>query len=128
MPVRSLHSSVLRWPDADAVDGAVRAWAQEAGRDRANVIRIGYFGSYARGDWSVGSDLDLVVVVERADEPFNRRSIRWDTSRLPVPADVIVYTREEWESLLARTRFGRVLTAEAVWVYEREKQGEEGRS
>lgn len=120
MPVRSLSSSVLKWPDAKAVDHAVRAWACRITQDRADVLRIGYFGSYARGDWGVGSDLDLVIVVRQSDLPIERRTIEWDTSRLPVPADVLIYTVEEWQSLSTTTRFGRVLRTETIWVYERE--------
>ena len=58
MPVRSLTSSVLRWPDSQTVDQAVRRWAEKVVRQRQHVVRIGYFGSYARGDWGVGSDTE----------------------------------------------------------------------
>lgn len=51
MPVRSLSSSMLRWPDRETVDRAVRRWAEEVARRKPEVVRIGYFGSYARGDW-----------------------------------------------------------------------------
>ncbi len=74
MPVRSLRSSVLRWPSRSEVDRAVRRWVAAAGRDRPEVLRIGYFGSYARGDWGVGSDLDLLVIVTEAEEAFEKRS------------------------------------------------------
>jgi hypothetical protein len=117
MPVRSLSSSVLKWPDRQTVDAAVRRWAEETARGRRDILRIGYFGSYARGDWGVGSDLDLVMVVETSDEPFERRSAEWDTAGLPVPTDLLVYTRREWESLPQDTRFGRVLRTETVWIY-----------
>ena len=70
MPVRSSNSSVLVWPDRTIVDRAVRAWAAAAAARRGDVRRIGYFGSYARGDWGVGSDLDLVAIVDAAVEPF----------------------------------------------------------
>ena len=53
MPVRSLSSSVLRWPDIRAVDEATRRWAVEEVGRRKGVLRVGYFGSYARGDWGV---------------------------------------------------------------------------
>ena len=86
MPVRSLSSSVMRWPDARVVDKGVRGWAQEAIRQHEGVLWLGYFGSYARGDWGPGSDLDLVVVIERSDLPFQRRPVEWDTTGLPVPA------------------------------------------
>jgi hypothetical protein len=53
MPVRSLSSSVLKWPNKKAVDSAVRLWAEKVSRERKDVQKIGYFGSYARGDWGV---------------------------------------------------------------------------
>src|SRR5207247_237446 len=77
MPVRSLNSSVLVWPDRAQVDRAARVWAEAVARDRSDVQRIGYFGSYARGDWGVGSDLDLVAVVDAPEEPFEQRSVSW---------------------------------------------------
>lgn len=117
MPVRSLSSSVFKWPDATTVDLAVRRWAEEVGRQRQGIRRIGYFGSYARGDWGVGSDLDLVVVVDRSGQPFERRSVEWDTTELPVPAEVLVYTEAEWQSLDRQKRFYDTLTREVVWVY-----------
>lgn len=33
---------------------------------RKDVLQIGYFGSYARDDWGVGRDLDLIVIDEVA--------------------------------------------------------------
>src|SRR3990170_3450027 len=88
MPVRSLNSSILKWPDAHRVEQFVRDWSNSVVRERADIVRIGYFGSYARGNWGVGSDLDLVIVVEDSDRPFERRSVEWDTTALPVPTDV----------------------------------------
>ncbi len=61
MPVRSLNSSVLKWPSRKTVDRAVRSWTAEQVQQRPEIVRLGYFGSYARGDWGVGSDLDLIV-------------------------------------------------------------------
>jgi predicted nucleotidyltransferase len=122
MPVRSWSSPVLVWPDAAAVDRAARQWAEQAALARPDVLRIGYFGSYARGDWGVGSDLDLIVVLERSAEAFERRPLGFDATTLPVPADVLVYTAAEWESLAAESPFGRRVDNEAVWVYRRPGQ------
>lgn len=33
---------------------------------------------YARGDWGVGSDVDLVAVVAAAESPFEHRALEWD--------------------------------------------------
>ncbi len=117
MPVRSFDSRVLRWPDAEAVVTAFGAWAADAARSRTDVVRIGYFGSYARGDWGVGSDLDVVIVIERTDLPFERRAVEWDLAGLPVPADVLVYTEAEWCRMGAEPGFIRTAAREAVWVY-----------
>ncbi len=81
------------------------------------VLRVGYFGSYARGDWGVGSDLDLIIIVTHAEEPFERRASRWDATELPVPAEVLVYTRTEWGNLSRRGRFYQQVMREAIWMY-----------
>ena len=96
MLVRSLSSSVLRWPDRETVDDAVRTWARSEAKKHPELLKLGYFGSYARGNWGVGSDIDLVAVVEQVPEPFERRSVNWDLSALPIAADIVVYTRDEW--------------------------------
>jgi predicted nucleotidyltransferase len=85
------------------------------------VLAIGYFGSYARGDWGVGSDIDLVVVKAVADEPFERRALAYDATGLPVPADVLVYGDDEWQRMLARGGFARTVAGEIVWVVDRRK-------
>lgn len=117
MPVRSLSSSVLRWPSKEIVDNEVRCWAWENGQRLENVKKIGYFGSYARGDYGVGSDLDIIVVLKQSDQPFERRGTEWDATDLPVPADLIIFTEDELAGLEGRLR--RVLHEETVWVYER---------
>lgn len=123
MPVRSLRSSVLKWPDAQTVIEAVRRWASAIAREHPEVVKIGYFGSYARGDWGVGSDLDVLILVEWAEEPFERRAQGLRTEELPVPADVWVYTVEEWKRLSQRTSFPQTIEAEIVWVFERRQPG-----
>lgn len=117
MPVRSLHSSVLRWPDRGEVERSVAEWAAREAPRHPGLLRLGYFGSYARGDAGVGSDLDLIAVVESSPDPFERRALSWDLSSLPVPAELLVYTRAEWERLQEQGgRFARTLQQEARWL------------
>lgn len=127
MPVRSLSSSVLRWPDRETVDHAVRRWAAAVARTREDVLAIAYIGSYARGDWGVGSDVDLLVLIAGSGLPFHRRAMEFDTRDLPVPADLFVYTAEEWLAMeRAGRRFHRVVTDEAVWVHRRDDRERDG--
>ncbi len=118
MPVRSLTSPVLKWPESQKVIQALNHWVETLVRTRSDIVQIGYFGSYARGDWSVGSDLDLVIIVDRTDIPFEMRPSKFDTLELPVPVDVLVYTLEEWQSSQTK-KFIQTLENEAVWVYRR---------
>jgi predicted nucleotidyltransferase len=100
----------------------MRAWAERAATKHPEVLRVGYFGSYARGDWGVGSDADIIVVLDHADEAFERRGSAWDTTELPVPAELLVYTEDEWERLGREGgRFFATVMREAVWVYDRNR-------
>jgi predicted nucleotidyltransferase len=94
------------------VDRAVREWATRAAQ-RANLVRIGYAGSYARGDWGPGSDVDIIVIVRETTAPFERRALDWDATDLPVPADVLVYTPDEWRE---QEHKGASIAREVVWV------------
>ena len=115
MPVRSLNSSVVTWPDAGTVARALRQWAEETARSRPELRRVGYFGSFARGNWGVGSDIDTVIVVSGSATPFFRRAAEWDLTRLPVPADLLVFTEDEWGSM---QKAGRRLGREPIeWVF-----------
>jgi predicted nucleotidyltransferase len=120
MPVRSLSSPVLKWPDFVEVEQALRTWVKSQVRNHPDILRIGYFGSYARGDWSVGSDLDVILILEECEAPFERRALDWDFITLPVPVDVLVYSEQEWEGLAAiGGRFRQATQEEAVWIFDR---------
>lgn len=102
MPVRSSRSSVLKWPRKSEIIDAVRQWAEAVRASRADLLRVGYFGSLRRGDWGVGSDVDLVVVLEDSDSSPVERPLEFDLSSIPVGADLLVYTADEWNALLDR--------------------------
>jgi predicted nucleotidyltransferase len=94
---------------------ALTAWAQRL--ELPGLVAVGAFGSYARGEAGVGSDLDVLVIVEESTLPFERRMAQLPLEELPVPADALVYTREEWERLGERSpRLVETLRRETVWV------------
>ena len=116
MPVRSLNSSVLRWAPKEEVLEAFIKWAKEIYSSRSDVVKIGYLGSYARDDWGVGSDLDVIIILKKSSQPFWKRVLEFDTTELPVPVDLFVYTVEEIERLKGTKFYEDALGKEAVWV------------
>lgn len=96
----------------------MRLWTAEQVRVRPEIVRLGYFGSYARGDWGVGSDLDVIAIVTKTTEPFERRALEWDFTGLPVPAEIIVYSQPEWEKMERENRrFYRMINRDAIWTF-----------
>jgi len=103
MPVRSLNSAVLRWPRREEVLDAARRWAAQL-RQRDPAVRYVFaVGSYARGDWGVGSDLDVIVILGETNLTPVERYARYYPDGVPVPADVWVYTQAEWAALHERS-------------------------
>ena len=63
-----------------------------------NPVTIYLFGSYAWGKPNEGSDLDLLIIVEKAEKKLHLRSERgsealWD---IKVPKDLLIYTQDEF--------------------------------
>ena len=92
-------------------------WADRVARTHAGIVRIGYFGSYARGNWGVGSDLDLVVIKAAGSDPAITGE---ELAELPVPADMLLYDERQFENLRGRGKFGQMLEREVVWVFSME--------
>lgn len=117
--VRSSNSPVIVWPNRDAVTQSLADWATTSAERHPELLRLGYYGSYARYDWGAGSDLDLVAIVPHAPTPFENRSLGWDLSPLPVPTDLLIYTIEEWRAVQQRGgRFAETLSRETIWILE----------
>ncbi len=125
MPVKSLNSSVMKWPRRETVETALRQWAEAATAQDSAIAAVGYFGSYSRDQAGVGSDLDVILLLqpdqnEPAQRPFHQRGLAFDFRSIPVPIDAIAYTLREWANLKAGSpKFYETLTQESIWVWRR---------
>jgi predicted nucleotidyltransferase len=90
-----LSSVVIKSVDAQAVRTAADVYAAGLLAARPEIEEIVVFGSFENGTWAPGSDLDVVIVLTRADGQVRDRIPALLPERFPVPVDLFPYTREE---------------------------------
>ena len=100
---RSLGSVKILSVDIDRLRTSLKeATALIKEKDPA-VDQVLLFGSFARGDYTPSSDIDLIIVVKQAEQPFlARRDSYIDYFKVPFDLNVLVYTVKEIEQMKAR--------------------------
>ena len=99
-----------------------RAIAALASR-RPEVERVLLFGSVATGRAVPGSDVDLLVILERSDTPFVDRIPLYTPEGCGVDVEVFPYTRQEVEQMLAQgNSFLRSALRDPVVIFSRSPQ------
>lgn len=103
---------------------SIRALAKRIA-DRFQPEKIILFGSYAYGEPTLDSDVDLLVVI---DTPLRSRQQRLEISRAlsprPFPLDIIVYTPKQLKERIALgDPFLREITTQGKVLYERHCKG-----
>ena len=84
---------------------------------KGRASKIVLIGSYAEGREDLFTDLDLVVVMN-TEKPFVERMEEiYSILALPVDADILCYTEEEYEKMLKK---GFLKKSKKVVVYEKE--------
>lgn len=68
----------------------------------SNVKEILLFGSYAKGNFTPLSDLDILIITKEAELPFLYRHEKFYEffKEIPLDVNIIVYTQEEIKKLL----------------------------
>ena len=83
-----------------------------------DVEKISLFGSYARGRADLFTDLDVLVIMN-TDKPFiERAGDIYSLLCLPVDADVLCYTPEEFRRM-CETPFMKQILEDEVILYEK---------
>jgi predicted nucleotidyltransferase len=87
--------------------------------DRFHPTKIILFGSYAQGEPTEDSDVDLLVVMETEEPPLHAAARISSAVDHPLPLDIIVITPSELEaSLQRRGIFATQVTREGTVLYE----------
>jgi predicted nucleotidyltransferase len=94
-----LSSVVVKSVDEARVRRAVDEYAQRLLSTRDDVEEIVVFGSFERGNYAPGSDVDLFIVLSRALQPVRERIPDLLPASFPVGIDLFPYTRKEMAAL-----------------------------
>ncbi len=97
-----------------AIESVLHEWAQKQAEQHPDLVRVGYAGAAAQAG-EIG-DVDVLLIVAQADLPFAQRAAAWDATGLPVRADLMVYTANEWAQRSADVES----QPQVNWVFERE--------
>ncbi|SHK33800.1 nucleotidyltransferase domain-containing protein [Rhodothermus profundi] len=112
MQKRSYGSVTVFSLDRPQVEAALQTLAETL-RQREEVLAVVCFGSWARGEAGIGSDVDLLVVLRASEQPFLKRIDAYLPATFPVDLDLFPYTLDEIRNgqPLAQTALqtGRVL-------------------
>jgi len=67
-------------------------------REKCGKCTIYLFGSYAYGNPSPGSDIDLAVIMKQVKSKIAKAAELWDSLRdVPLPKDIVVASQEEFD-------------------------------
>jgi predicted nucleotidyltransferase len=119
MPKTSSNSVKKRSVPKDRVITELKAWTQKIVTQNSGIIKIGYFGSYARGDYTPASDLDILILIDKSDKVFFKRADDYTADNISVGCEIFVFTKQEVKQRTKKYKKGWVDTIleEAVWIY-----------
>jgi predicted nucleotidyltransferase len=90
-----LHSVEIKSVDLEKVCRSADQYATRLLATNEDVEEIIVFGSFAEGTYAPGSDLDVFIVLSRADKTPRERIAAFLPNQFPVPMDVFPFTRAE---------------------------------
>ncbi len=112
---KSYGSVQITWIDEEALWDYLHR-LMERYRSRPEVRAVVLFGSLVSGEFAVGSDVDLLLVLDESPQPFPDRIPKYLPEDAPIDVQVFPYTVEEIRRgqplALEALRTGKVLWAD----------------
>jgi len=103
---RKLSPSVkISYFDKKAVWDSLKKFTGQLKKKHPEIERIIVFGSLVRDDCVPGSDVDLLIVLNKSDKPFLERITDYMPSKFPVGVDVFPYTSQELKTMIKEGNF-----------------------
>ena len=119
-----LRSAGPAFRDRNEILGLAREAAARMGAACPEVEQGVLFGSFARNDYGVHSDLDLLVILDRTEKSVFQRLDEYLPWAPAYPTDILPLTRFEVQSRLERSDpFLRRALNEGITLYSRPASG-----
>jgi predicted nucleotidyltransferase len=112
-----LSSVVVKSVDEALVRKAMDGYARRLLASHAEVEEVVVFGSFARGNYAPGSDIDVFIFLSESDKSPRDRIPDLLPSTFPVGMDLFPYTRAEIEARSASPMIAEV--RRSSWRYSR---------
>ena len=109
-----MNSVRIFWPDKEAVDLAIQEYAADL-RNKDDVLAAYLCGSWAKGNYTAASDLDLLIVIKEDPRPPRERIPSYLPIRFPVSLDLFIYTEAE----LQVNSFARSLLHDGICLFSK---------
>lgn len=99
---KSLGSVRILSVDYPALKDTLLEAASEIKKTDRSVVQILLYGSFARGNYTPLSDVDILIMVDNTDIPFLCRKEAYSRYFFSIPFDVniLVYTADEFNRML----------------------------
>jgi predicted nucleotidyltransferase len=115
-----LRSASPKFASRSEVLGLARKTAQQMAANHPEVSRVILFGSLAREDFGVRSDMDLLILLKSSHLPIRERIREFLKDCSEYPTDVFPLTEGELESRLKRSDpFWMQAVREGIECYRR---------
>jgi predicted nucleotidyltransferase len=85
---------------------------------KLNIEKAILFGSSARGDIGINSDIDLIIIMNTDLKFLDRLDLFYRKLRPNLAIDILVYTPKEFEEI-KRSLFGKNVIKDGIILYER---------
>jgi uncharacterized protein len=96
----SLPSVKVTFTNREEIFKALKHLIQEWTQKHPELERVILFGSFARGDYFPGSDVDVLLVLEKSDKSLLNRIAEFLPTHFPVDIDIFPYTKAEIQRLM----------------------------
>ena len=100
-PKEYLSSVRIKFLDRAEILRELKELSLTLKKERKDVISIILFGSLAKGNYTGGSDADIIIIVKHSKKDLVERIFEFRKYFLncSIPVDVLVYTEEEIEKM-----------------------------